>query len=138
MLSTSARSTSVLSAAADDLASAPQDGDREAALRAVAEQALLGLAAAQAEAAKLPLVELGTLAGEPFAHPVGEGQVHVVAAEQDVIADRDALQGEPAALLADRDQAEVGGAAADVADQHQVADSHRRRRQASPLASIQA
>ena len=60
--------------------------------------------------------------GEPRAHRVRERQVHVVAAEQDVIADRDPLEGERAALLADRDQREVGGAAADVADEHDVAD----------------
>ena len=56
--------------------------------------------------------------------PSRERQIHVVAAEQDVLADGDAAQRERAALLADRDEAEVGGAAADVAHQHEVADLH--------------
>ena len=59
---------------------------------------------------------------EPRAHGVRQRQVHVVAAEQDVIADGDALEREVAVGLADGDQREVGGAAADVADQHDVAD----------------
>ena len=51
----------------------------------------------------------------------GEREVHVVAAEQDVIADRDALEREVAAVVANLDQREVGRAAADVAHEHDVA-----------------
>ena len=67
-----------------------------------------------------------------------EREVHVVAAEQDVLADRDALEREVAVALRDGDQAEVGGAAADVAHEDQVADARLRRRQRSPSASSQA
>ena len=48
---------------------------------------------------------------------LGQGQVHVVAAQQQVIADRLADEGQFALLLDGLDQAEVAGAAADVHDQ---------------------
>ena len=53
-----------------------------------------------------------------------EREVHVVAAEQDVVADRDAMQFQVAFALDDGDQREVGGAAADVDDEDDVADLH--------------
>ncbi len=59
---------------------------------------------------------------EALLEQAGERQVHVVAAEQDVLADGDALEGEVAVALGHGDQAEVGRAAADVADEDQVAD----------------
>ena len=93
-------------------------------LFAAAEEPFLGVTATQAEAAKLPCVELRTCLGGALAHTVRQGEVHVVAAEQDVVADRDPIEDELAAFLAHGDQAEVGGAAADVADQHDVADVH--------------
>ena len=52
---------------------------------------------------------------------VGQREIHVVAAEQDVLADADALELELAGLFSDGDEAEVGGAAADVADQDDIA-----------------
>ena len=75
---------------------------------------------------------------EALLHDAREGEVHVVAAEQDVIADRDALEREVAVVLADENQAEVGRAAADVA--HEQRDRRRGavRRQRSPALSIQA
>ena len=60
---------------------------------------------------------------EALLHDAREREVHVVAAEQDVIADRDALEREVAVVLADEDQAEIGRAAADVAHEQQVADA---------------
>ena len=54
-----------------------------------------------------------------------EREVHVVAAEQDVLADGDALERELAIRARHGDQAEVGRAAADVADEDQVADRRR-------------
>ena len=69
---------------------------------------------------------------------IGEREVHVVAAEQDVVADGDALERQRALLLVDRDQGEVGGAAADVAHQHDVAGAELARATPSPLASSQA
>ena len=60
--------------------------------------------------------------GQRRGHGVGQREVHVVAAEQDVLADREPREGEVAALVADGDQGEVGRAAADVADEDDVAD----------------
>ena len=51
-------------------------------------------------------------------------QIHVVAAEQDVLADGHALERQVAIALVHRNQAEVGGAAAHVAHQHEVAHLH--------------
>ena len=61
---------------------------------------------------------------------IGQRQIHVVAAEQDVLADADALEFEVAGDVGHGDQAEIGGAAADVAHQDDVAGAtasrHRR------------
>ncbi len=70
------------------------------------------------------------LAGVEALHALGQGrgdgvgqrQVHVVAAEQDVLADGQARQGQVAPFVGDGDQGEVGRPAADVADQDDVAD----------------
>ena len=53
---------------------------------------------------------------------MGEGQVHVVAADERVIADGDAAKREFAGFFGDADQREVGGAAADIADEERIAD----------------
>ncbi len=70
---------------------------------------------------QLPGVDAVSLLLEPLLHQARERQIHVVAAEQDVIANRDALEREIAVVLADQDQAEVGRAAADVAHEHEIA-----------------
>src|SRR4051794_26342204 len=70
---------------------------------------------------KLPRVDAMPFAFETLLRNAGQRQIHVVAAEQDVIANGDALQREIPVLLADQNQTEVGRAAADIADQHQVA-----------------
>src|SRR6185295_7577779 len=82
------------------------------------EELLLGGAAGVGEGALLPGVELRRRLPP---HGVGEGEVHVVAAEEDVIADGDALELEIAARVLDGDEGEVGGAAAHVADEDDVA-----------------
>ena len=69
-------------------------------------------------AASSPSMPLGQRRGDG----VGQGEVHVVAAEQDVLADGQPGQGEVAPLVGHGDQGEVGRAAADVADQEDVAD----------------
>ena len=74
------------------------------------------------ESVELPGVDLVSGGLEPLLRESREREVHVVAAEQDVLADRDALEGEIAVTLRDRDQAEVRGAATDVADEDQVSD----------------
>ena len=87
------------------------------------EQRLLRDAALVPQRLQLPGVDAMAFPLEALLHDAREREVHVVAAEQDVIADRDALEREVAVVLADGDQAEVGRAAADVAHEHQVADA---------------
>src|SRR5262249_3276243 len=91
--------------------------------RAVAEELLLRGATAVHEAAKLPFVELRALRGEALANDVREREVHVVAAEEDVIADGLPLEDEGAPILADRDGRQIRRAAADGAGEHAVADA---------------
>ena len=52
-----------------------------------------------------------------------EREIHVVAAEQDVFADGDTLEPKFATFLGDGDEREVGGAAADVDNEDQIADA---------------
>ena len=79
------------------------------------------------------------LAGhEPRLDRAREREVHVVAAEQQVIADGDALEPELAAARARRDQREVGRAAADVDDQHERTSPRRASRQSRSCATSQA
>ena len=71
---------------------------------------------------RLPGIELHALLGEAAGDVVGQRQIHVVAAHQQVIADGDAPQHQFALLFGDADERQVGGAAADVADQQRIAD----------------
>jgi hypothetical protein len=73
---------------------------------------------------QLPGVELAALRRELAGDGIGQRQVHVVAAEQDVLADRDAVQFEVAVAFEHGDQREVAGAAADIDDQDDVARPH--------------
>ncbi len=68
---------------------------------------------------------------------MGQGQVHVVAADQQMVADGHPLQHQVARLLGHGHQRQVGRAAADVADQQQVAQLSSRR-QRSPRSASQA
>ena len=87
------------------------------------QQRFLGRAAGMPQGDRLPGVELHALFGEPAGDVMGQGQVHVVAAHQQVIADGDPPQDQFALLLGGADQRQVGRAAADVADQQRVADA---------------
>ena len=62
-----------------------------------------------------------TFTRESLANSEREGEVHVVATEQEVIADGNAAKRQLAIVVFDHDGAEVGRAAADVADQEDVA-----------------
>jgi hypothetical protein len=54
---------------------------------------------------------------------MGERQIHVVAAKQNVFADADPLQFQDSLDIRDRDQAKVGCPATDVTDQYDIAGS---------------
>ncbi|KGX04687.1 putative molecular chaperone HspA/DnaK domain protein [Burkholderia pseudomallei MSHR640] len=108
--------------AADQLRAAARHDERHGLRRRIAEQRLLRAAARVGERAQLPGVGLRALRGELARDHVREREIHVVAAEQDMLADRDAMQLEVAVALDDRDQRQVGRAAADVDDEDDVAD----------------
>ena len=54
-------------------------------------------------------------------HQPGQREIEIVAAEQQMLADRGAGELDAIAIAMDPDQSEVAGAAADVADQHELA-----------------
>ncbi len=110
-----------LDGAADDLAAAAEDRDRSAVRLLVLKQLFLGQPATVPEHVHLAEVELGPLGGQGGGHVMGQGQVHVVPAQKNVIADRDPGQNQLPCLLADGDQGQVGGSAADVAYQDHIA-----------------
>jgi hypothetical protein len=86
---------------------------------------------------QLPRVEALTTLFEPLLQEPREREIHVVAAEQDVIADGDALEYEIPLVLGDRDQRKVRRAAAHIA--HGIRSPTRmRRRHVSPCVSSQA
>src|SRR5437016_4813326 len=75
------------------------------------------------ERAELKTIELLALRGELLPDHVSERQIHIVAAEQDVITDRDPLQCERAVLLDRVNQRKIAGATADIDNQHAVTGS---------------
>ena len=87
------------------------------------EQRLLRHPALVPQRLQLPGVDAMTIQLEPLLNQPREREIHVVAAEQNVIANRHALEREIALVLTDENQAEVRGAAADVADEHEIADA---------------
>ncbi len=110
--------------ATDQLGTAARYDERHGIDGRVGEQRFLGRPARVGRRAKLPRIGLRALLGELARDGVGEREVHVVAAEQDMLADRHAMQFQIAFALHDRDQREVGRAAAYVDDQDHVADFH--------------
>ena len=89
------------------------------------------------QAMQLPGVDAMAVGLKALLQEACEREIHVVAAEQDVIANCDTLQRKVAVLFGNHDQAEVRRAAAHVAHQHQVAN-RMRRRQLSPWLSSHA
>ncbi len=85
------------------------------------QQRFLGVAAGVPQGDRLPGVELGSLFGKAAGDEMGQGQVHVVAADQQVISHGHAAQHQFAAFLGHGHQREVGRAAAHVADQQRIA-----------------
>ncbi len=67
-------------------------------------------------------IDPGAFFSEPLGHDAGEREIDIVAAEQDVIAHRDAVEAQFAVRFGDGDQREIGGAAADIDHQNEIAD----------------
>ena len=107
---------------ADQTRTATWHHDRDGAEIRVAEQGFLGLTTAMGQGLELPAIQFHPIGLEFGTHQVGQRQIHVVAAQQDVVADRDAGQLQGALILGDRDQRQVGGTATDIDHQDDVPD----------------
>ena len=70
----------------------------------------------------MPGIERVTAGCKPFGDMVGQRQIHVVAAHQQMVADGQPLQLQLSFGLGDFDQCQVGRAAADVTHQQAIAD----------------
>ena len=92
--------------------------------RGVGQQRFFGLATSMCQRPGLPGVQLRALAGQLARHAVGQCQVHVVAAQQNVVTHRHALQGQFAVLGQHGHQRQIGGATADIDHQDEVAALH--------------
>ena len=111
--------------AADELRAAAEQGHRHRPGRIERQQSLLGGAAARRELRQPRRAEPVFAAGEPRFEQPCQREVHVVAAQHEVIADPDAGQLGHAVAHRHPDQGQVGGAAADVADHQQPGAGER-------------
>ena len=84
------------------------------------KQRFLGRPARVPQRDRLPGVEFDPLARELAGHKVGQREIHVVAAGQNVVAHGRAFEDELAFFFGYANQGEVGGAAAHVADEQRV------------------
>ncbi len=104
---------------ADERPAGAEDGNRHAVCHRLAEHPFLGRAAQSAE--RRPLRNRqphgGADLGDPALDDRGEREIEVVAAEEQVIADRHAFERRRTCFDSDPDQAEVGCAASDIADE---------------------
>ena len=96
----------------------PEHGDLDALEIGIVEQALLGGGTLAAQAAALAD---GERHAELGLDQPGQREIEIVAAQQQVLADGGAGEIDQVALARDADEAEVAGAAAHVADQHDLA-----------------
>ena len=120
-----------LPCAADQAGTGPRQAKREPLRRCGTQQRFLELPAALHQHGPLSRLQaFGSLAfglrfgvaGKPLFQVVGQGQIEVVAAQDQVIADCHAVELDLAAVAAaDANQGEVGRAAADVADEDLLA-----------------
>ena len=109
--------------ATDQAAALAQDGHR-VFLRGGAgfEEFFLGDAAVGPERLVLAAIDLGAFFSETVGDDAGEREIDIIAAQQNVIADGDAVEAELAIRFGDGDQREIRGTAADIDDQDEVAD----------------
>ena len=117
-----------------------EHGDGDVVGRVVAEERLLRGPAGEHELAEARRVQFGLSCNHSRLDGVRQREVHVVAAEQQVVADGDAghLEGRRAGAARaarDADEREIGGAAADVADEHQGVAVGAREEGLDPLGS---
>src|SRR6185437_15871610 len=95
--------------AAHQLAPATEHRHRMLLWTFVAEQHFLGPSTSVPERDRLPGIELDPFFGQCRGGEVSEGEVHVIATDERVIADRDPAKGEFSPFFSDADEGEVGG-----------------------------
>ena len=110
-----------LDRAPDDLRAAAQNIHGRRVLLGFREKRFLGAPARVQQADALRRVEALHALRQRAGNRVGQGQVHVVAAQQDVLAHGQTREHQVAGFVLDGDQGEVGRPAADVAHQDDVA-----------------
>src|SRR5207253_3106674 len=103
---------------ADQRRSRPEHGDLDTGKIRIVEQPLLSRRALAAQSAALPDGERHAKLSldEPC-----QREIEVVAAQQEMLADRGAGEVYQVAIARNANQAEVAGAAADITDQHDLA-----------------
>ena len=107
---------------AEEARATSRDGDGHRRDARIGEEPLLGGSARVRERCHLGAIDLFARGGDLLRDDVGEGEVHVVAAEQDVFSDGHALELERAVALGGEDGRKVARAA-DVDDQEHVTDA---------------
>ena len=91
----------------------------------VTQEVLLSLTTAMDQLLKLGDIELGVSAGSEFlAGHMGQCQVHVVAPQKDVVANRYTVEFQCPTVIGYRDEGEVGGATAHIANEEQITYAH--------------
>src|ERR1700752_4520351 len=78
------------------------------------------------ERKKLPGIDRFSCGFEFGLKRIGKRQIHVVAAQEYVFADADAFELQRAAIVGDGNEAEIGGAAADITHQDDVTRTDQR------------
>ncbi len=102
-----------------------EDGDRLfLGFRSRFQQLLFGHAAVVPQRLELAAIEARALFRQPLRHHARQRQIDVVAAEENVLAHGHAIERQFAFALGDGDKREIGGAAADIHHQDQVAHLH--------------
>src|SRR5215469_15139745 len=85
------------------------------------KEILLGHPALIPQSLELVGINAMTFAFEFLLKQSRKGEIHIVAAKQNVLAHGNSLERQVTAFVGDGDQAEVCGSSTDVADQHKIA-----------------
>ncbi len=109
----------------EETSTAARDGNRDLVQVGALEEALLARPARVQKKEELACIELLPPGFESGPQGVGQGEVHVVPPQKDVIPDADALQHQVPPFLPHRHQAEVRRPSPDVADEDDVSRTHR-------------
>ena len=107
---------------ADKLRPLAQQSDRATLRLGRCEQPFLSHAALMPQAVQLPGIDAVAGGFKALLQNTRQSEVHVVAAQQYVVANSHAFQCQFAVLFRNRDEAGIRGAAANVAHENQVAD----------------